>query len=100
MYSMLKYVTENDSFICVFGGRLDTADTGKIEDELLDKIQHCGLNVVFDFTNLEYVASMFLRLCVKAARITAGNKIKVINANDEIKHIFSMTGFDKLMDIE
>jgi anti-anti-sigma factor len=97
---MLDYITIDDSLICVFSGRLDTVDTGKIENELLDKIQHCGMKVIFDFSKLEYVASMFLRLSVKAARITGANKIKVIHASDDIKHIFTMTGFDKLMDIE
>ena len=98
---MLKYKQENGQLICCFDGRIDTAATMELEDELIDKVQHAGCPVVFDFANLEYIASSFLRTCVKAARVVgAHSRLKVINASDNILHILKMTGFDKLMDIE
>jgi anti-anti-sigma factor len=97
---MVEYIKDEESLKCIFSGRINTTDAESLENDLIDNIQHCGTKVVFDFANLEYVASMFLRVCVKAARVVRLGKIKVINAHEDIKHIFEITGFDKLMEIE
>ena len=97
---MLEFKTEEEKLICSFSGRIDTKSTMEIEDELIEKVQHAGKPVVFDFANLEYIASSFLRLCVKAARVIPHSKLTVINASEDILHILEMTGFDKLMDIK
>ena len=96
---MLEYKKENDKLICCFSGRIDTEATMDIEDELIDKVQHEEVPVIFDFKGLEYVSSSFLRTCVKAVRVVHG-KVTVINASDEILHILEMTGFGKLMEIK
>jgi anti-anti-sigma factor len=97
---MLEYRSEDDKFLCIFDGRIDTIASREIEDELIDKVQHSKLPVVFDFSKLEYVASSFLRVCVKVARVAGATKIKVLNPSTDILHIFKMTGFDKLMEME
>ncbi|NOY74272.1 MAG: STAS domain-containing protein [Kiritimatiellaeota bacterium] len=97
---MIVYEKKDDEFICRFSGRMDTADAVSSEDELIDKVQHAGSPVVFDFAELEYVASSFLRSCVKVVRVAGPTKIKVKGASKEIQRIFDMTGFGKLMDIQ
>ena len=96
---MLEFKKENNTLLCCFSGRIDTEATMDIEDELIDKVQHEEVPVIFDFADLEYVASSFLRTCVKAVRVVHG-KITVINASKDILHILDMTGFGKLMDIK
>ena len=97
---MIEYKSADGKFTCVFSGRIDTAGAMALENEMLDKIQRAGAPVIFDFTDLEYVASAFLRICVKVARIAGPKKVKVINASKDILHVFKMTGFDKLMDMD
>ena len=97
---MLVYEKGDDRFTCRFSGRMDTTAAMSVEDELIDKVQHAGMPVVFDFTELEYVASSFLRSCVRVVRVAGSTKIKIIGASDEIIRIFDMTGFGKLMDIQ
>lgn len=97
---MIEYKTEDGKFICTFHGRIDTAAAMDLEDDFLDKIQHAGMPIVFDFADLEYVASAFLRTCVKVARMAGPTKVKIINASKDLLHVFTMTGFDKLMDLE
>ena len=96
---MLDYEKRENGFVCKFSGRMDTAAAMSSEDELIDQVQHADAPVIFDFTDLEYVASSFLRSCVKVVRVAPG-KIKVVGASDEIARIFDMTGFAKLMDFE
>ena len=97
---MIEYKTEDGKFICTFSGRIDTAAAMELENDMLDNIQRAGIPIVFDFTDLEYVASAFLRICVKVARVAGPTKVKVINASKDILHVFTMTGFDKLMDMD
>ena len=97
---MVEYKTEDGKFICTFSGRIDTAAAMGIENDLLDNVQHARAPVVFEFADLEYVASAFLRICVKVARVAGPTKVKVINASKDILHVFTMTGFDKLMDMD
>jgi len=89
-----------DALICRFSGRIDTNAALSIEDALLDKVQRAGKPVVFDFDGLEYVASSFLRLCVKVVRMMGSERLKVVGSSEEIRRIFEMTGFSKLMDME
>ena len=97
---MVVYEKKGEELICRFSGRMDTTAAMSAEDELIDKAQHAGVPVVFDFTDLEYVASSFLRSCVKVVRVAGSTKIKVIGASEEILRIFDMTGFGKLMNIQ
>jgi len=97
---MLEYKKEDGKFICIFSGRIDTASAMEIENDFLDNIQRAGVPILFDFSDLEYVASAFLRICVKVARVAGPTKVKVINASKDILHVFSMTGFDKLLDMD
>jgi anti-anti-sigma factor len=96
---MIAYENEGETLVCRFSGKMDTETSMRLEDELIDKVQHAGGPVMFDFTNLEYVASSFLRSCVKVVRVAGETKIKVVGASEDILHILEMTGFDKLMDI-
>ena len=97
---MIEYKTENGKFICLFSGRIDTTSAISIENDFLDNIQRANAPIVFDFADLEYVASAFLRTCVKVARLAGKTKVKVINVPKNILHVFTMTGFDKLMDMD
>lgn len=97
---MIEYKNEDGNFICVFHGRIDTAAAMELENDFLDKVQHANEQIVFEFADLDYVASAFLRTCVKVARMAGPTKVKIINASDDLLHVFTMTGFDKLMDLE
>ena len=97
---MIEYKEEEGKFICIFHGRIDTAAAMELEDDFLDRVQHARDPIVFEFADLDYVASAFLRTCVKVARMAGPSKVKIINASDDLLHVFTMTGFDKLMDLE
>ncbi|MBN1863910.1 MAG: STAS domain-containing protein [Victivallales bacterium] len=97
---MIDYRSEGGNLVCSFHGRIDTKAAEDLENGLLDKIQLSKEQVVFDFADLEYVASAFLRTCVKVARLASPGRVRIINASEEILHVYHMTGFDKLMELE
>jgi len=89
-----------ESLVCRFSGRIDTNAANEMENSLLEKVGMADKPVVFDFSGLEYVASSFLRLCVKVVRVLGSSRLRVVGASGEIVRILEMTGFSKLMDIE
>lgn len=81
-------------------GRLDTATAPELEkciEESLDQIN----DLVFDFTDLEYISSAGLRVILKAQKIMNGKGgMKVINVNESIMDVFEITGFADFLTIE
>ena len=81
-------------------GRLDTVTAPQLEAELktsLDGIE----KLVFDISELEYVASAGLRVLLSAQKtMNKQGSMTVRGANEAIMEIFEVTGFVDLLDIE
>ncbi len=57
---------------------------------------------VLDFRNLKYISSSGLGILIKVQRglDASGDKLKIINASDHIRELFTVTRFDLIFDIE
>lgn len=57
---------------------------------------------VLDFRNLKYISSSGLGILIKVQRSLdpSGDKLKIINASDHIRELFTVTRFDLIFDIE
>ena len=100
MQEIIQYKTDNGYLTCSFSGRLDTGVADVIENDLIDKIMMTGLPVKFDFIDVEFVSSAFLRICIKAARVAPDMKINIINALQSIKEVYDMTGLARIFNFE
>lgn len=87
---------KGDNLNIKLSGRLDTNSAPELEKEI-ENLE--GINkIVFDFENLEYIASSGLRLILKCKK--AVDSTKIINCSSEIYDIFNITGFSEMMEIE
>ena len=78
-------------------GRLDTATAPELEKCIEESLNE----LVFDFTDLEYISSAGLRVILKAQKIMNGKGgMKVINVNESIMDVFEITGFADFLTIE
>jgi len=82
-------------------GRLDTITSSQLEEELEDVFNEEKVELIFDFSVLDYISSSGLRVLLSAQKkINAmGTKMKIIGANEVVKEIFDATGFTKIMDL-
>ena len=83
-------------------GRLDTTSASEF-DAAVNKTLAEAKAVVFDFTKLEYLSSAGLRVLLTTQQTmeeTGRPDVTVRGANDEIKGIFAITGFDNVLNIE
>lgn len=92
----------NQNLIISLSGRLDTITSPQMEEEInrnsFDEIETVTLNM----RSLEYISSAGLRVILMLHKKLAGTngKLKLINVNDMIMEIFTMTGMDSFLEIE
>ena len=87
--------------VVLFEGRLDTAAAPKTEQDL-QPLYACSEDIILDCTNLEYISSSGLRLflgLLKAVK-PKGNHLYISGMNDDLKQVFSMTGFTSLFEFK
>lgn len=97
----INCTNENGKLIIALEGRLDTVTS----QDLMNKVpleNRKGLDIVFDFTNLQYISSAGLRVLItfKKDADATGNSLLIKNPNEVIKEIFKVTGFDKILKVE
>ena len=98
-YNLESDATNEPNLICAFTERLDTVNCLKIEDELFDKVRESKTPVVFNLQEVDYVASAFLRICLKVAKEVSPENFSVINVHPNVKRVFKIAGFDKQISI-
>ncbi len=95
----IKKSIVNDVATLKLTGWLDTQSAPQLGEAVgeLDGIS----SLVLDFDALEYISSGGLREILSASRklSAAGGSFSVINVSDEVMDVFSMTGFNKKLDI-
>ncbi len=86
----------NDETIKI-SGRIDSNNAKQFEDELLEAAS-AGENITLDASELEYISSAGLRVLLKLKK--SKGSVGVENVSPEIYDIFSVTGFDNILDVK
>ena len=91
-------VSEGEKLLVSLKGRLDTNTAPQLEQELnLDGVKE----LVFDFSNLEYISSAGLRVVLSAQKkMNENGSMKLTNVNETIMEVFEITGFTDILTIE
>ena len=93
---------ENGDFVMYFEGRLDTAAAPATEKEMAPLTECAGHDIILDCTALEYISSSGLRIflsILKNAK-SKGSHVYIRGIIDEIRKVFTMTGFYNLFEFK
>lgn len=92
---------ENGKVILLVDGRLDTVTAPELAAAIAE-IEDGVKELVFDFSELEYVSSAGLRVILSTHKKldAEGGKLVVRHPNDMIQSIFALTGFIEILNIE
>ena len=91
---------EDESMEVVLEGRLTTEAAPELEKQLREELDD-ATELVFDLTDLTYIASSGLRVLLSMQKIMKHQGSMIVRgANSEIMDIFEMTGFVNLLTIE
>lgn len=97
----LKITTENGKMRATVTGRLDTTNSDVFEKKMAPLLEGGNPNIEIDCSELEYISSSGLRLFLTLQKSVnaRGGKLVILNMRDQIKDIFNMTGFSRIMTI-
>ena len=93
---------EDGNLVAVLEGRLDTAAAAVTAQELQPLYDCEGKNIVFDCSKLEFISSSGLRLflgVLKAAK-PKGSRVCITGMSNELKDVFTITGFTSLFEFK
>jgi anti-anti-sigma factor len=93
----MKTTIADGKLIVSFSCKMDTAQCQAIEKELADQIKSQTGPVVFDLRGVDFVSSMFLRLCIKVIKERGQGNFSVINVEPLIKKVFKIAGLDVII---
>lgn len=81
-------------------GRLDTITSNQLEAELKKVDKNVDL-LIFDFSELEYLTSVGIRIIVSAHKMMMRQgKLVVRNLNEEVSEVLEVTGILDLLNVE
>jgi anti-anti-sigma factor len=96
-------ITQNANVVeATIEGRLDTVTSSEFEKQLAPFYQTPGIELVLDCNAMEYISSAGLRVVLIAHKsITAnGGRFVVSNLSKEVRSVFDMTGFSRILIIK
>ena len=97
----INILKENETSVVVIEGRVDTVTSPDLESAVKPLI-NMGASVVFECEKLEYISSAGLRVVLATHKqLTAcAGKFAIRHLNREVKSVFDITGFSKILNIE
>ena len=81
-------------------GKIDTVTAPALDRELQED---CGAAqaLVLDFSQVDYISSAGLRILLRLhKRMVERQGMRIVNANETVREVFSITGFVDLFTIE
>ncbi len=98
--------------VCKISGRMDNENSEGIEKDLNKHLQKAlpdvrengafngdSIKIVFDLGGVDYVSSLFIRLCGATAQRTGIKSFAIVNSNARVKKIFKIAGLDDMLNL-
>lgn len=98
---LINSTTSGTAQILAPQGKIDTITSPEFL-EAVKQLPESINNLIIDFEGVSYISSAGLRVLLQSQSImeSKGADMKIINANEIVRDIFSITGFDELLKIE
>ena len=102
MFTRITYLKDTTSYVEA-EGKLDIYNAPDYLDAIKEHFREKYVTeLILEFSKISYVASIGLRTILELQKIMQERNgyIKIKNVNQEILHLFQITGFDKFLIIE
>ena len=86
--------------VAILEGSLDTVAAPETEKAMSPLYDVEGKDIIIDCTDLEYISSAGLRifLCILQNAQEKGGHVYVKNINDNVRAVFTITGFNNIFE--
>lgn len=96
-------ITQTDNKVLAsFAGRLDTVTSSEFEKSLAQYLSASGIEFHLDCQGMEYISSAGLRVVLTIHKnvTSKGGRFIMHNLTNEVRPVFDMTGFSRILTIE
>lgn len=92
----------DEQLLVAMAGSLDTVAAEQVDAQVKSIEAEASLPVMIECQNLDYIASAGLRLLLRIAKAAKANgqKVTLLNVNNNIKEVLSITHFDKMFNLK
>jgi anti-anti-sigma factor len=97
----INVIEENGNRVVNVNGRLDTVSAPELE-KAVNPLIEVGKVLIFNCESMEYISSAGLRVVLSTHKqcTSVGGRLVVRNLTAEVRSVFNMTGFSRLLNIE
>lgn len=94
----LEIQKNNDTVIGKLIGHLDTAAATKFSTDMQPLLDNADKHIVLDCAEMDFISSSGLRLflALRKATIAAGGDVTIKSVTNDVKQVFTITGFYSL----
>lgn len=98
----LEVIIEGERIKGILDGRLDTAASQQFTVDMQPLLDNADKPIVLDCEKLDFISSSGLRLflMLRKQTIAKGGSVTIINVKEDIKQVFTITGFYSLFNFE
>ena len=93
----MNFTIKNNKLVINFSQKLDTSTVLALEKGLTEKIKQEPYPVIFDLEGVEFISSMFLRICMMTFKEKGRDQFTILNAAPQIKSVFMIAGFSEML---
>jgi anti-anti-sigma factor len=94
---MIQVVYEEKEARIRFFGQLSSVSCETLEGEVDQVLLKQPETVVFDLHEVSFVASIYLRICLKIYKKMGRDHFRIINVSPALKRIFAIAGLDEMV---
>ena len=94
---MAQVIHEGKEARIRFSGQLAFAACETLDVEVDEALLKEPESVVFDLAEVSFIASIFLRLCLKTFKKMGGERFCIINASPAVTKIFAIARLDEMI---
>ena len=97
----VKFNKQDSTLTVVISGNIDTVTAPELDAKLQENLSDVK-DLVLDFAAVDYISSAGLRVILMANQQLedADGTMTIKNANDDVRDVFEMTGFDSLLNLD
>ncbi len=96
---MNVYSINNHVLTCALSGRIDSLNSGQVENEIDENRKDDITSVVFDLQEVTYISSTFLRVVIKIAKALGKENLSIVNVQPSIMMVFKIANLTEVVKI-
>jgi anti-sigma B factor antagonist len=97
----VKFNKQDSTLTVAISGNIDTVTAPELDTKLQENLSGIK-DLILDFAAVDYISSAGLRVILVANQQLedADGTMTIKNANDDVRDVFEMTGFDSLLNLD